>query len=446
MTDATKGTAGDYHALEINGSVKSKASTYGNNSVVSTFFVYSAWSVSTPFVSTSDEPRLGHGIAYHGEQDLITETLLAGALFSSCRDPMRKFERYEWRHYLYLAGLVVLVLGFVLPSHGLLETYVDEILFEDIGDWVIGVALAIIFWLIALIVHAWAVWRLEVNMTAAVESLNYPLFQLAGYRAHYRVEPTGPCYTLEHRIYVLLDQTKASGSLLELMPDSTRPLFADGKTVYLHTASMWGDDNGKQVDKTSQYENNKIYLHRHDQPAMLKSIHPFLWGAIHQAFWVEEMDRLRQQRRVRIGDTLVAALLAFLWAMPALGADQQKAASGGTETARLVLQSWLLVLVVILAIIAFYVIFLKVLLNRSAETVGHVKWARATATWGPVLANLGWRLDYNFPNSLAPAQGTGTAVATAVDESNTNTNEYFLRFVPVAETRTPVGQLLKMQP
>lgn len=417
MADKTGIATGDYQPAPV------EADKSGST-LAATFFVFNAWTAPfSVFYSSGDEPRLGHGVP-HNRGDLVTDALIAGALYTSCRESIQKFEKFGWRHHLYLAGVVLLILSCVIPNHGLLAAYVDPDLFQDVGDWAVGLALASVLWSMALLVYSWAVWGLESNMTAAVEGLNYPLFQLAGYRAHYRVEPTGPGYTLEHRIYVFHNKTTASGSLLEVIPDSTRPLFAGGKTIFLHTPTLFGTGDDDHEDRTSQYQNQKEYLHRHEQPAMLKSIHPFLWGALHQAFWVEQMDQLRRQRRVRTADVLFVLFLATVWALPTLVSDTRNVASSGSreDAARLVLRSWLLALTTMIAIVAFYFMFLQVLINRTAQTVGHARWTRATKTWGPVLGSIGWRLDYTHPEE----EGTDQA-------STSGSTEYCLQFVPIAE-------------
>ena len=471
-------------------------STMESNRLVTTFFVYGAWSwpswltLLVPTLQKNDtpEPHLGHGFHFStykvnpyeapttsptsigGTSSNINNktspprkdpdlnlALITGAVYASCQQALDTFARYQWRHYLYLAGLVLILVGCMVPNHGLLETYVDEYIFEGIGDWAIGVALAALLWTMGILVHAWAVARLERDLTAAMQDLNYPVFQLAGYNLVYRVEPTGPAYTLEHRIYCFLRpqttpqfdhklrQTKEPVSLLDVLPDSTRPLFQGKKTMYLHTASFWGNDAGYDASSPSQAK--KEYLHRHEQTPMLRSIHPLFWGALHQAFWVDDMEQLRKQRRVRVLDALLALVLAVAWAYPSIAADQDKVAHSANIQyyTQVMWQSWALAIAIIGLLLAFYWAFLQVLLNRTAANVGHARWMRATAMLGPVMEKYGWRLEYHHPqenrnnddnnnddsdNGLDPrvlAESTGLA---AMLNRNSNPPEYSLAFLP----------------
>jgi len=408
--------------------------------VLTSFLVYSAWAPPT-WLSwyDNDEPVLGRGIDYAQLKD-ISHVLIAGAVFSACQSGLDKFNKYAWRHYLYLAGTALMILAFCVPNHALLATYVNDVVFQHVGDWAIGVALGLVLWITALVIHGWAVWGLEGNILRAMEDLNFPFFQMAGYKLVYRVEATGPAYTLEHRIYVLKsgDRTKDHLTVLDVLPDSTRPLFMGPKTVYLHTSSFWGND-GSKVDETSPTQADKDYLHRHGQPAMLKSIHPLLWGALHQAFWVDEMEQLKSQRRVRTTDTLLVILLAIVfWLLPSWAADQANVNVNNTYAARTMLQAWLLAAAIIAALMVFFWAFWQVLINRTAATLGHARWVRATKMFGPVLEKYHWKLEYHYPpqthenddNMSTKSIHDDANLVVGLENMISSTAEYTLAFVP----------------
>lgn len=431
MSTATKslGSASDY---QLTGDDDTRTA---QQHIITSFFVYTAWSWPNWLsCGEHDELRLGHGVQRLND---LEHVMIAGAVFSAAQPGLEKFRRYEWRHYLYLTGIVLLILGFIVPNHDLLPTYVDEDLFKDVGDWAIGVTLWLLFWLVAWLIHGWAVWGLESHLTRAMEDLNFPYFQLAGYRISYQIEATGPMYTLEHRIYILSrgDKSKDHITILDVLPDSTRPLFMGQKTVYLHTASVWGSNS--RIDQTSQSQADKHYLHRHGQPAMLNSIHPLLWGAIHQAFWLEEIDQLKNQRRLRTTDSLLVAFLASLWLWPSLAADQAKVNGHYAFTAGTMWRSWVLAFVILGILIAFYWAFLQLLMNRAAATVGHARWTRATQLLGPVLENYYWKLEYHPPaeatdrSPVAVQDGTAEIVDSGSGMENLpGPPQYCLAFVP----------------
>ena len=409
--------------------------------VVASFLVYSAWAPPSWLTwYESEEPVLGRGIGNYHMKDL-SHVLIAGAVFASSKNALDKFKSYEWRHYLYLTGTALIILGFCVPNHGWLETYFDGALFRNVGDWAIGVALGLLFWLVAWVIHGWAVWGLEGGLSRAVEDLNFPFFQLAGYKLAYRVEATGPAYTLQHRIYVLKsgDHTKDHLTVLDVLPDSTRPLFMGPKTVYLHTSSFWGNE-GSKIDQTSPTKADKDYLHRHGQPAMLNSIHPLLWGALHQAFWVDEIEQLKSQRRVRITDALLVVFLAVLWLLPSLAADQANVNVNKIYAGSTMMQAWLLALAIIAALMVFFWAFWQVLINRTAATLGHARWTRATKLFGPVLEKYYWRLEYHHPPQSHDESTTTTSQLNINDgdaqpmeglqNAISGMGQYSLAFVP----------------
>lgn len=235
--------------------------------------------------------------------------------------------------------------------------------------------------------------RMAQNIQTKLADEVNPTLSTMGYRAEYRVEATGECYSKEHRIYVFsLNpssrlQAETTEELLQRLPAPKAASIAvpqDPVTVYLHAPPYqclaW--------DMTCAWPP----FFEDGIPATLENrLHPFLWGALHSS--VHLHCRMRSYLTFISFSTLVLIFLVL------------KGAFGGAIL-------WGLA-------VFLYAWVSEIYFNNKACGKGHPLWAHAVHRWKAVFVEQGWQLEYNH--------GSLEAICCT-------SPDFFVRFVPLTQS------------
>jgi hypothetical protein len=285
--------------------------------------------------------------------------------------------------YRQLAWLFILA-GYCLSAfHG--ETLEDRIGLEWIGR------ISFVLFMTGCCIAIFYANRITRRMRIAMADLNPTLAKL-GYRVSYEVESTGNCYSEEHRIYIyaLQAQPLSSSEILQRFPPSEAARPAEPVAVYLYVSTLhrifW-----------------RLTCSRPDcfidgQPPALTSLNSFLWGALHYAVRLDEIEGLQRK--------YASVTLICLFVLPLLVMSSVSATT----------------LPVIISIVIFYIgyiIFLECYLSNYARNIGHATWTQAVDQWRDTFAQAGWQLEYHHHGDDVPRTCSSTWLPN-----------YSIRFVP----------------
>ena len=339
---------------------------------VYSILVYNFWesmSATPPM-----EPNFRRGLPTNAPID----PLVWGGLYSESYQALKDFDRVQWSNILYCLGF--LLSAGVVPN------------FLGVNDTVV-LAVGLCLFGIGFLVHFFCVRKLNRDMRVVVETVN-PILANAGYRVTYAIEPTGICYSKEHRFHIF--HTPKGPSVFDVLPRTNVPKPLEPVKVYMHAPwyrhfFLWKCDMKRHVffyDK---------------QPESLKSIHPYLYGSLCDSFHSYEMEELRNKRTRVVNGLVFLAIFTFFairdnrpWWIP-VG------------------------LLLIAAVVSFFVF--EHFLTKTSRRIGHDKWVEAAShTWRRVMDRLGWNLEYHHKDESDDALRTKILGGAPSD---------FVRFVPV---------------
>eukprot|EP00977_Amphora_coffeiformis_P007375 scaffold1595_cov171-Amphora_coffeaeformis.AAC.16 len=339
------------------------------NKPVYTVLVYSFWGWLSP--TPPAEPNFSRGLPVGAPID----PLVWGGLYAESFEGLQAFERAQWTMLLYINGFF-LISG-LLPS-------------SRIGDavlLVIGIAL----FALGILLHSLCVHKLKKDMKKVEESIN-PTFAPTGY--HVIFQPGDSSYSTNLRFAIFF---KPKGpSVLDVLPRPEAPLPSEPVRVYMHAPFYRHFILWKCDWKHHDFFDDK-------QPKALRSIHPFLFGSLANAFHSHEMEGMRKKRAFLVGTLVFLAIFSFY-------------------TIRDNRPWWIPVSILIgLAVVVFF--YFEHLLTKTSINFGHDQWMQSLHTWQRVMEPLGWHLEYHHKDERSEALRTKMLFGGAPSD--------FIAFVPI---------------
>jgi hypothetical protein len=231
--------------------------------------------------------------------------------------------------------------------------------------------------------------RLAQRMRIAMADLNLTLAKL-GFRVSYEVECTGHCYTEEHRIYIyaLQPQALSSTEILQRLPPCGVAQPAEPVTVYLYASTF------QQIVWRLTCSRPDCFID--GQPPALIYLNSFLWGALHYAVRVDELEAVQRK--------YVSATFLIMFVIPFF------LITGNPDVA------WLSIMIPLVIFYMGYVIFLECFLASRSRNGAHATWTQVVHQWQDVFGQAGWQLEYHHNGDVQTACAPSSNV--------------FIRFVP----------------
>ena len=184
--------------------------------------------------------------------------------------------------------------------------------------------------------------------------------------------------------------------MLDVLPPTNPNLPADPVKVYIHAPwyrhfFLWKCDLGRHN------------FFKDKQPNELRSIHPYIWGALSGTFHSHELEELRKKRNRMVTFLIILAVFSFF----AIRDNRPW---------------WIPVSVLLfLAVVAFF--FFEHIMTKTTRQIGHDKWLESVHTWRSVMEPRGWHLEYHHKDESDDAMRTKVCGGSPSD---------FVRFVPIS--------------
>eukprot|EP00977_Amphora_coffeiformis_P006330 scaffold1353_cov161-Amphora_coffeaeformis.AAC.2 len=301
-----------------------------------------------------------------------TSPLVWGSIHALISPILRKA---SWRQVKWVPYLAAYIL---IHDHPNLD--------EKIGDWKILIAFVLVAlgWLWdALIVN-----RVTRETAAAVDQQVNPVLSFFGYRADYKIESTGECYTKEHRIYVYTEESNAGSltdkELVARIPRETGQGVREPTIVYLY---------GTPYQNLISWQCGSRPHHMTD-PCPIPGIPLAVWGALQDAMRVQRVADVQWAYLINL---IVWSCFAIFFSFPT--------------------QDWIVTLVIFAPVFLMIVWCAHSRLATATRNVGHPQWQQATSHWQGIIAEFGWQMEYHH----------GSLEATCCTSP-----DFWLRFVPVS--------------